>query len=431
MQRKRLKPGAIPGLFAGLPSYLSSTSATVRSSSTSSSARIAKQNDLIQINNDEFLKHDKIESLDMLKDKLKNETLPEGFITVIQEKNLQFHYIFCSSNPREAPEILISVTVASDLKLHSYIHRNQVPHDVYKDLVPSGDISKMSQLLNLLALCKSMIVGPDNPSAGSGSEQKSKNFLSLIVQMLHRFLDEHLASQNVEASQVELVHFLLEQLQLMQIEYGRRYSTSMMKTAFLWQLTSSSLYKTLGTFFSLPSVRRLQSLSAGYSVATGSVDLRYLKERIKDLSMQEKIVTLVIDEVYLAERVEYSHGSFVGLTEEDIPAKTVLGFMVQSICSKYKDIICLVLSANLDFSILQKWFFKVMTALHDLFIVVAISADNHICNRYASTIPKSCLLFRYYNLLVSNSTAYFSQHINCIIWCYVCLSSKNYVHWHL
>ena len=176
MQRKRLKPGAIPGLFAGLPSYLSSTSATVRSSSTSSSARIAKQNDLNQINNDEFLKHANIKSLDMLKDKLKNETLPEGFITVIQEESLQFHYIFCSSNPREAPEILISVTVASDLKLHSYIHRNQVPHDVYKDLIPSGDISKMSQLLNLLALCKSMVVGPNNPSAGSGSEQKSKNF---------------------------------------------------------------------------------------------------------------------------------------------------------------------------------------------------------------------------------------------------------------
>ena len=382
LQRKRLKPGAIPRIFSGLPTYLSSTGAAVRSTSSSSSARTAKENNLIQTNSRKFLKQDDIENREMLKKKLKNEILPEGFTTVIQEENLLFHYIKYSFNTREAPEILISVTITSDLKVHAYVHRTKLSCDTYKDLIPAGNISKISQLLNLLALCKSMIMEFGNPNICSSSQQKLKHILSLTIQMLHRFLNEHLASQNAEAFQAEQVRFIIEQLQLMQMDkHGRRYSTSMMKTAFLWQLTSSSLYKKLRMFFSSPSVRRLQSLSAGTSVASESIDLGYLKERIKDLSAQEKMVTLILDEVYIAERVEYSNGSFIGLTK-GVPAKTVLGFMVQSICSKYKDIVCLVPISNLDTSILQKWFLKVMKALHDLFIVIAVSADNHICNRY-------------------------------------------------
>ena len=91
--------------------YLSSTGAAVRSTSSFISARTAKQNDLIQTNNSKFLKQDDIENLEMLTKKLKNEILPEGFTTVIQEEKLQFHYIKYSSNTREAPESLISVSL--------------------------------------------------------------------------------------------------------------------------------------------------------------------------------------------------------------------------------------------------------------------------------------------------------------------------------
>ena len=383
LQRKRAKPEAIPRIFAGLPSYLSTSAASERSTSCSSSARVTRENTLITNHNNEFLMKDNVENLKMLKDKLKDEILPEGFTTITSEESIQFHYIYCSPNPKEAPDLPISLTITSDLIVHAYIYGTLLSHDVYEDLIPAGIISKMSQLLNVLALCKSISVDSGISAAGSGSKQKKKQFLSLTIQMLQRFIDEQQASQDVESSQLELVQFMIEQLQLMQVhKNGRRYSTSMLKTAFLWQLTSNSLYKKLNSFFVLPSVRRLQTLSAGTAVTSGSIDVGYLKERVKNLSDKEKIVTLILDEVYIAERVEYSNGSFIGLTENGTPAKTVLGFMVQSVCSNYKDIVCLIPVATLNTSVLQKWFTKVMTALHDIFIVIAVSADNHICNRY-------------------------------------------------
>ena len=180
-----------------------------------------------------------------------------------------------------------------------------------------------------------------------------------------------------------MIQFIIEQLKLMQIpKNGRRYSTAVLTTSFFWQLTSTSLYKKLRDYFVLPSISRLRKFSSATAVENREIDLEYLKQRTASLSEQQRIVTLMIDEVYTAQRVEYSNGAFVGLTEEHQAAKTVLTFMVQSTCGKYKDVVCLIPVNRLDTEILRFWFEKVMLALDDIFLVIAISVDNHVCNRY-------------------------------------------------
>ena len=96
------------------------------------------------------------------------------------------------------------------------------------------------------------------------------------------------------------------------------------------------------------------------------------------MSSHEKIVTFLIDKVHTAQRVEYSNGSFVGLRDDGLPAKTVLAFMVQSVCGSYKDVVCVVPINKLDTSILTSLFQKVMLALDKIFLVIAVSVDNHI-----------------------------------------------------
>ena len=89
----------------------------------------------------------------------------------------------------------------------------------------------------------------------------------------------------------------------------------------------------------------------------------------------------MFDKVYTAQRVEYTNSSFIGVTEEGASAKTVLTFMIQSVKGKYKDVVCLIPIHKLSTALLRKWFDLVMSALNDLFLVVAVSADNHVCNR--------------------------------------------------
>ena len=85
----------------------------------------------------------------------------------------------------------------------------------------------------------------------------------------------------------------------------------------------------------LPSKSRLRSYSACLSVEAGSLDIIYLRQRSARLTEKERIMTLMIDEVSAAKRIEYSNGTFGGLIEEGEPAKTVLAFMVQSTCAKF------------------------------------------------------------------------------------------------
>ena len=106
-----------------------------------------------------------------------------------------------------------------------------------------------------------------------------------------------------------------------------------MRISFLWQLTNSSLYKKLHEFFNLLSVRRLRSPSSSAAFSSGQVDVEYLSQKTWNLPPHEKIVTLIVDEVYVAQRIECTDGAFVGLAADGFSAKAILSFMVQSVCS--------------------------------------------------------------------------------------------------
>ena len=136
----------------------------------------------------------------------------------------------------------------------------------------------------------------------------------------------------------------------------------------------------------MPSPSTLSKLLGNTAVECGVIDVNYLKQRTMALTDQQRIVTLMIDEVYTARRVEYSNGAFIGLSEDGVPARTVLTFMVQSTCDKNKDVACLVPINRLDTTILRIWFDKVMKTLDEIFFVVALSVDNHMCNRYVKSM---------------------------------------------
>ena len=357
-----------------MPKYLSSTKVVERSQASSSAARQAKSDQILKEKAAQMFELDAIDSFEMLKTKMQKLRIPDGYVYVLKENLCAFYLI--QNNVTEAPELLVSVIISDQLKPTAFISSAPLGQSLYKHFLTDGFVKSLNGISNILALCK-------NIALKEASCRTS--LIEVAVSVLSDYVDLTSLLENCsdcENSNLELIKFIIEQLKLLQQpKHGRRYSVNLLTLSFLWQLSSTSLYKKLRTVLILPSISRLRQYSSGLSVETGTLDLSYLASRTQSLNEKERMVTLMIDEVYTAQRIEYSNGCFVGLTEDGKPAKTVLTFMVQSVCSRYKDVVCLIPVSQLDTALLQKWFEKVMIALDKLLFVVAVSVDNHICNR--------------------------------------------------
>ena len=175
------------------------------------------------------------------------------------------------------------------------------------------------------------------------------------------------------------IQFIFEQLELCQVKlHARRYSVNLISTSsFIWQITSSSLYQKLQDLFILSSVSSLLKLSRNSSVECCDIDMEYLRIQSNDLSESEKWLFF-----WMTKNRTSKQKNFVGFTDDGI-AKTVLTFKIQSICSKYKDVLCVVglpcLSLNVDQ--FHRWFMNVMKTLNEIFLMIAVSVDNHVVKR--------------------------------------------------
>ena len=251
LKQARLKPNAVPHIFPHLPKYLSTnTSAPRTTACPSASSRLAKENNSI-LENCKQMFQENISDLSSLKEKLLCETLPSGFISIVQETQIiLLNVVNISADDFSSPQLSASVKVSANLDLNLFVGSKKVPFTVYQHLITSNKLTNISQLLNILALCKALC-------ANSYESDKSSAYLSLALS----FLEEYIAleSHNTSSkSSLDLVKFIVEQLSLVNIpKHGRRYSSSLITTAFLWQLTSSSLYKKLRSLLVLPSISSL------------------------------------------------------------------------------------------------------------------------------------------------------------------------------
>ena len=143
-------------------------------------------------------------------------------------------------------------------------------------------MSSLTEVSNILAFCKSL-------SNECLDDCVNKTVLvKMAVNALEQYLDTATKIRDKNNS-FGLIQFLLEQLKLIHIDKGAlRYSSDLLTVAFLWKLTSTSLYKKLSNFFVLPSIRRLQQLSCEDNIENYSVDVQYLKKRTASFSEGEK-----------------------------------------------------------------------------------------------------------------------------------------------
>ena len=157
---------------------------------------------------------------------------------------------------------------------------------------------------------------------------------------------------------------------------------------FLVNLISCSAYECLRdqNILTLPSARSLSKISCGIDPDMSSINVKYLEKRFQSMSYYESHVHLIFDEIYVAKRLEFSRAtnSGVGLSNDSVPAKTVLCFMVSSICGSYRDIVQMIPLSQISSTIIIQYLWKIIEEVTKIgFYITSISADNHSANRKA------------------------------------------------
>ena len=178
------------------------------------------------------------------KAKIRNKTLPGGYVVIEFDKQVEFHFILSTGIEDEidAPCLRVSVIVNENLELKVFVLSTALPISAYDHLLSCKTLQTTSELTNILAFCKSLA---NESRACSLSSFTGKTYLFLAASFLKAYAEMNLTKVD-EDFHVPLVKFIIEQLNLIGVpKNGRRYSTEAITTSFLWQLTSTSLYKTL------------------------------------------------------------------------------------------------------------------------------------------------------------------------------------------
>ena len=147
LKQAHLKPNAVPHIFPHLPKYLSTnTSAPYTTACSSASSRLGKENNSILENCKQMFQEENISDLSSLKEKLLRETLPSGFISIVQETQIILYVVNISADDFSSPQVSASVKVSANLDLNLFFGSKKVSFTVYQHLITSNKLTNILQL---------------------------------------------------------------------------------------------------------------------------------------------------------------------------------------------------------------------------------------------------------------------------------------------
>lgn len=328
---KILKKGSFLSVFPNTPSYLSKSINSQNTKTTTAASRLKKQAEKYEHLEQCMMVDDNISnvSIEELFDKLQKEkTIPSGYTINVIDKKLLIYMLDASGN---SLTIRLSITVNNQGVVVVCIDGKRIPACRFKDLIKEK-ICFMSQLINLMARAKTWL------------EEFNNNNSQLLISMAIESLKLSLKSLEEDGDENKKVTFIIEQLQLLsRHKLARFYSPQLTILSYIINSTSSSAYCVLRDekILTLPSVTTLGKVArrVGMHNSDGLGLSNYLKLRTSKLNGYQQKVILLIDEIYIAKRIEYSGGRVKGLTFDGNVASILLCFMAKSIAGKYKDIV--------------------------------------------------------------------------------------------
>ena len=191
---------------------------------------------------------------------------------------------------------------------------------------------------------------------------------------------------NAEDEKATKIGFLVEQSDFLgKAPTARGYCPYRLVMCLMWFIATPSLYQNIRSenVLTLPSVSYLRQLASAMTVDYEFTEstIAYLKARIGELSDFEKKTSLVLDEVYTDQKVNFIGGNFDGLNEDGF-TKTLLSVMLRSLCGKYRDMIAMIPTVSLKSEKMGKVFKQVLKGVTEIgFTVCATVVDGCRVNK--------------------------------------------------
>lgn len=165
-----------------------------------------------------------------------------------------------------------------------------------------------------------------------------------------------------------------------------KYSSRTILMAFMLYSQSPSCYTLIRNFLILPHKRYLQSLSSSVHISADSDinNKNYLVNVVRRLPYLEKVVILLIDEIYITARLDYRSGNIVGsaVNKNTDVAKTVLTYMISSPFGNLKEVVKLLSVRNITGPELIDLTKQVINFIQECGLeILCVVTDNHATNR--------------------------------------------------
>lgn len=262
-------------------------------------------------------------------------------------------------------------------------------HVTYKDVrlekigkykIPShfNDTNVLEEVLNNMKLLD------PNEHLNNSAKPTYISVLQIVISLLTMIQDQSFKFSHA-------VKFITEQLYLMTLN-RLQYSPDLMIFSSLLYSCSPQGYRLIRDSNNLilpnnSSIRRLTlSKFINPSVEQHSSNfLMYIKDKFKLLAPTDKNVTLMVDEIHIKPYFDYKGGNVVGSAFNSTEAATsAFVFMLNSICSKLKDVVHIMptkcMKAEGLFDVLK----RIIIGLEEIgFKIICIVTDNNGINRKA------------------------------------------------
>lgn len=366
-KKPKLKEGAVPTIFPGQPSYMTSHQPEERQGVARREANLRTRDDEVISN---FLEQDIIQNFKHFSDNFKSKSDCSGWIISNSHDHIFFGKLeHCGTI---VAKFLASLKVFSDMSVIVYYGNSTV------SLKPFSSLLSKENKLTAWTSFDSLLSRLSNYNESSCSNQDK-------IYNAFKILDEEMEEKlglNFHK------YCRLKEQMLLLGENRKRYSSDLMIFACNLYYSSPSSYHFIreNSFLSLPSVSYLRKLGLGSNVNVPGITsshINYLKERISDLNEDEKLVNVLLDEIHVKSNLQYKAGKIQGSSDNSSElANCIQTFMVSSLFSSRKDVVALFPVKGLTSSQLKEYTKQILSVLHSIgYKVLSVISDNNRINR--------------------------------------------------